>query len=300
MTWQRRSKRWLYRNRNTLKGYAFLSPYIIFFVALWLYPFGHAVWLSFREYENLFEVPQYVGLDNFRTMFQDELFWKGFTNVFRYMAVQIPLTLILSLLTALALNNLPFLRGFLRTVYFVPNVVSLTVVAVMFMSLYSPSLGLINYYLGKLGIPAQKWLSSPSQAMQAIALMDVWRAVGFYTVIFLAGLQNIAPQYYEAAMIDGANAWRRLMHITIPLLNPTIVLCIILNGIWGFQVFMQPFLMTAGGPLNSTWTPVYLLYRESFQRLRLGYGTSIGLVLTLVILLVTIVQRKLVERNILY
>jgi len=233
-------------------------------------------------------------------MLRDRLFIGSFWNVGKYMLVQIPLTLALSLLTALALNNLPVLRGFYRTIYFVPNVVSIIVVAVLFTSLYSPSMGLINYYLGKIGIPRQQFISSPKQAMQSIALMDVWRGVGFYTVVFLAGLQNIAREYYEASLIDGASSWQQLLRITIPLLNPTIVLCVVLNCIWGFQIFMQPFIMTAGGPLNSTWTPVYLLYREAFQYLRLGYGTAMGIVLTSVILVVTIVQRRIVEREVAY
>lgn len=292
--------RLLYRHRQVLKGYAFLSPYLLFFLIFWLFPLLYAFWLSFREFETLYETPRFVGLQHFRTMLQDDLYLKSYANVGRYMVVQIPLTLVLSLLAALALNNLQFLRGFFRTVYFVPNVVSLTVIAVLFTSLYSPSMGLINYYLGKLGIPKQQFISSPKQAMESIALMDVWKGVGFYTVIFLAGLQNIPREYYEASRIDGANSMQQLLRITIPLLNPTIVLCIILNGIWGFQVFMQPFLMTAGGPLNSTWTPVYLLYRESFQYLRLGYGTAMGIVLTLVILLVTIIQRRVVEREVTY
>jgi len=292
--------RWFHRHRQIIKGYSFLSPYIIFFLVFWLFPLFYALWLSFREFETLYETPRFVGLQHFRTMLSDELFIKSFGNAGKYMLVQIPLTLILSLLAALALNNLPFLKGFFRTVYFVPNVVSLIVVAVLFTSLYSPSMGLINYYLGKLGIPRQQFISSPKTAMQSIALMDVWRGVGFYTVVFLAGLQNIAREYYEAALIDGANTLQQLLKITIPLLNPTIVLAIVLNCIWGFQIFMQPFLMTAGGPLNSTWTPVYLLYRESFQYLRLGYGTAMGIVLTIVILIVTIIQRRIVEREVNY
>jgi fructooligosaccharide transport system permease protein len=300
LTSKEKLNRALYRHRQVIKGYAFLSPYIIFFLIFWLYPLFYAFWLSLREYETLYETPRFVGLQHFETMLRHQLFIKSFGNVGKYMLVQIPLTLALSLLAALALNNLPVLRGFFRTVYFVPNVVSLIVVAVLFTSLYSPSMGLINYYLGKIGIPRQQFISSPKQAMQSIALMDVWRGVGFYTVVFLAGLQNIAREYYEASLIDGANSWQQLMRITIPLLNPTIVLCVVLNCIWGFQVFMQPFIMTAGGPLNSTWTPVYLLYRESFQYLRLGYGTAMGIVLTTVILIVTVIQRHVVEREVTY
>ncbi|MEN6480323.1 MAG: sugar ABC transporter permease [Anaerolineales bacterium] len=300
LTFSEKKDQFLYRHRQVVKGYAFISPYILFFLLTWLFPLVYAVWLSFHEFETLYETPRFVGLENFAMLLKDDLYIKSYGNVGRYMLVQIPLTLILSLLVALALNNLPRMRGMFRTIYFVPNVVSLTVVAVLFTSLYSPSMGLINYYLGKVGIPAQQFLNSPKQAMESIALMDVWRAVGYYAVIFLAGLQNIPGEYYEAARIDGANGLQQLLRITIPLLNPTIVLCVLLNGIWGFQVFMQPFLMTAGGPLDSTWTPVYLLYRESFQYLRLGYGAAMGLVLTVVILVVTILQRRLVEREIAY
>ncbi len=300
LTFSEKKDRFLYRHRQVIKGYAFVSPYILFFLLTWLFPLVYAVWLSFHEFETLYETPRFVGLQNFQMLLKDDLYLKSYANVGRYMLVQIPLTLVLSLLVALALNNLPRMRGMFRTIYFVPNVVSLTVVAVLFTSLYSPSMGLINYYLGKVGIPPQQFLNSPKQAMESIALMDVWRAIGYYAVIFLAGLQNIPNEYYEAARIDGANGLQQLLRITIPLLNPTIVLCILLNGIWGFQVFMQPFLMTTGGPLDSTWTPVYLLYRESFQYLRLGYGAAMGLVLTVVILVVTIIQRRLVEREVMY
>ena len=237
--------RLLYRHRQVLKGYAFLSPYLLFFLIFWLFPLLYAFWLSFREFETLYETPRFVGLQHFRTMLQDDLYLKSYANVGRYMVVQIPLTLVLSLLAALALNNLQFLRGFFRTVYFVPNVVSLTVIAVLFTSLYSPSMGLINYYLGKLGIPKQQFISSPKQAMESIALMDVWKGVGFYSDLS-GGPAEHSPRYYEASRIDGANSMQQLLRITIPA-QPTIVLCIILNGIWGFQVFMQPFLMT-GGP----------------------------------------------------
>jgi ABC-type sugar transport system permease subunit len=300
LSWREKTGRWFHRHRHVIKGYSFLSPYILFFLIFWLFPLLYAFWLSFHEFETLYEAPRLVGLQHFRTMLTDRLFIGSFGNAGKYMLVQIPLTLILSLLAALALNNLPFLKGFFRTVFFVPNVVSLIVVAVLFTSLYSPSMGLINYYLGKLGIPRQQFLNSPKTAMQSIALMDVWRGVGFYTVVFLAGLQNIAREYYEAALIDGANSLQQMLKITIPLLNPTIVLAVVLNCIWGFQIFMQPFLMTAGGPLNSTWTPVYLLYRESFQYLRLGYGTAMGIVLTVIILIVTVIQRRIVEREVNY
>jgi ABC-type sugar transport system permease subunit len=281
-------------------SYLLLLPYIIYFLVFLAYPLLLAVYLTFHEWAIITPEKPYIGLQNYIKLLHDDVFWLSLKNVLIYLSINLPAQMILSLALALLVNQKIRFRGFFRSVFFMPTVVSGVVVSMVFLMLYSPQFGLLNYYLGKLGIPPQRWITSVSQAMPSIALMASWRQIGYFAVIYLAGLQAIPPVLYKASAVDGANAWRQFWHITLPLLNPTILLVLMVSTIWGFLVFTEPFVMTEGGPLHATTTPALYLYFESFRYLRMGYAATIGVVLGLIVLFINVLQRKWVEREIAY
>jgi ABC-type sugar transport system permease subunit len=281
-------------------SYLFLVPYLIYFLVFMAYPLLFAFYLTFHEWAIVAPEKPYVGLQNYMKLLHDDIFWLSMKNVLIYLSINLPAQMILSLALALLVNQKIRFRGFFRSVFFMPSVVSGVVVSVVFLMLYSPQFGLLNYYLGKVGIPPQRWITSVNQAMPSIALMASWRQIGYFAVIYLAGLQAIPPVLYKASAVDGANSWRQFWHVTLPLLNPTILLVLMVSTIWGFLVFTEPFVMTEGGPLHATTTPALYLYFESFRYLRMGYAATIGVVLGLVVLFINIFQKKWVEREIAY
>jgi ABC-type sugar transport system permease subunit len=281
-------------------SYFLLLPYVGYFFVFMAYPLLFAFYLTFHEWAIISPQRPFVGLQNYIHLLHDEVFWTSIRNVLVYLSINLPAQMILSLLLALLVNQKLRFRGFFRSVFFMPSVVSGVVVSTVFLWLYSPQFGLLNYYLGMIGIPPQRWITSVSQAMPSISLMASWRQVGYFAVIYLAGLQAIPPVLYKASSVDGASGWYQFWHITLPLLNPTILLVLMVSTIWGFLVFTEPFVMTEGGPLNATTTPALYLYFEAFRYLRMGYAATIGVVLGVIILIMNVVEKKWVEREIPY
>ena len=286
--------------RESKTSYLLLLPYVVYFLAFLAYPLLFALYLTFHEWAIIVPQKPFVGLANYARLLNDDVFWTSMKNVLVYLSINLPAQMILSLALALLVNQKIRFRGFFRSVFFMPSVVSGVVVSTVFLWLYSPQFGLLNYYLGMIDIPPQRWITSVSQAMPSIALMASWRQVGYFAVIYLAGLQAIPPVLYKASAVDGANAWRQFWHVTLPLLNPTILLVLMVSTIWGFLVFTEPFVMTEGGPLHATTTPTLYLYFEAFRYLRMGYAATVGVVLGLIILVINIVEKKWVEREIAY
>jgi multiple sugar transport system permease protein len=212
--------------------------------------------------------------------------------------VTTPVSIVLALGLALLLNRrgLPG-RGILRAAIFLPAVVSLAVAAIPFRLMFTPSIGLVTYWLGAIGIHASDWLNSSTLAMPAVIIVGIWKDVGFYMVIYLAGLQTIPREFYEAARIDGASAWQRFRRITLPLLNNTTMFVTIIALIASFQAFDQIYVMTQGGPAFSTETLVMLIYRQGFQNFSMGYASAIGYVLVLIILLFSLLQMRYFNRR---
>ncbi|HOB91174.1 MAG TPA: sugar ABC transporter permease [Bacillota bacterium] len=284
------------RQARRLTAYAFLLPNILGFVTLTLIPIVAAFGLSFLDWD--FANPaKFVGLRNFMRLARDSGFKISLKNTIYYSAVSVPLTIVFALFLAALLNQR--VRGikFFRTIYFFPEISSIIAVAVVWNMLYHPTMGPINSFLRSIGIDNPPgWTASVKWAMPAVILMSVWKQVGYYTVIFLAGLQGIPEQLYEAATIDGANSWQKFRYITLPMLSPTTFLVSILLVINSFKVFDQIVIMTDGGPGRATNVLVYYIYYQAFLLFRFGYASAIATVLFALVLIVTIVQFRMEKK----
>ncbi|WP_106814852.1 carbohydrate ABC transporter permease [Microbacterium timonense] len=283
--------------RRALTAWLFLTPSLIILIAFTLYPMIQAVYLSFTDY-NLIRAAEFIGLSNYVELFQAAPFWNAFTNTVVYALVVTPVTVILALLFAIMLNQAFRGRAFARTAIFLPFIVSLGIIAIAWSFLLDPNIGLLSYWLSFVGIvPEQGWLSDPRYAMAAVMLVGVWKNVGFYMVIYLAGLQSIPVDMYEAARLDGAGPWQRFRSITLPLLSNQTLLVMVLALIATLQAFDQIYVMTRGGPFFKTETLVMLIYREGFQELRFGYASAISFVLLIFVFILSMIQFGYLRRK---
>jgi multiple sugar transport system permease protein len=285
------------RRRRLLIAYTFMLPSLIVMAVFMFYPLIWAAVLSLTNY-SFFGASKFIGLGNYTHLVHDPQFWGDLWNTIYYAAVTTPVSVVLALGLALLLNRrgLPA-RGLLRAAIFLPAVVSLAVAAIPFRLLFTPSIGLITYWLAALGFHTTDWLDSTTWAMPAVIIVGIWKNVGFYMVIYIAGLQTIPPEYYEAARIDGASGWQRFRSITVPLLSNTTMFVTIISLIASFQAFDQIFVMTQGGPAFSTETLVMLIYRQGFQNFQMGYASAIGYVLVLIILVFSLLQMRYFNRR---
>jgi multiple sugar transport system permease protein len=286
-------RKWRRQLGEWVAAYVLLTPYLFVFLVFNVFAIAYAFYLSFT-YFDLFSPPRWIGLGNYLYLFQDRLFLqKAIPNTVEYVAVVVPVQTVISLLLAFALDQDIKFRRFFRTLFYVPSVTSSVVISLIFVWLFRKT-GVLNQILG-LSID---WLTSPTFALPAIMIANIWATTGTMMVIFLAGLQDIPVTYYEAAMIDGANRWQMLRHITIPLLRPVIFFVVTLGIIGCFQVFDQIYVMTAGGPLDSTTTIAYLIYKWAFQSTTpfMGRASAVAFVLAAMIMIVTVIQRRLIER----
>jgi ABC-type sugar transport system permease subunit len=293
----RRSRGLRASGRRAMTAWLFLTPALIILVAFTLYPMIQAVYLSLTDY-NLIRAAEFIGLENYVELFQDPSFWNAFSNTVLYAAVVTPATVILALLFAVMLNQAFVGRAFARTAIFLPFIVSLGIIAIAWAFLLDPNIGLLSYWLSFVGIvPEQGWLSDPRYAMAAVMVVGVWKNVGFYMVIYLAGLQSIPVDMYEAARLDGAGAWQRFRSITLPLLSNQTLLVTVLALIATLQAFDQIYVMTHGGPFFRTETLVMLIYREGFQELRFGYASAISFVLLVFVFILSMIQFGYLRRK---
>lgn len=281
-------------NENII-GYLFVAPLIIGLIVFSYGPVLAAFGLSFTKGDYI-STPKWIGLDNYASLLNDELFWKSLRNTLYYVVGVVPAGIALSLLLALAMNQK--LRGivFFRSIYFIPTITSSVAVSLMWLWIYNPEFGALNFLLDQVGIKGPAWLSSPQWAMPAVIVMAIWRGLGYNMLIFLAGLQGIPDVYYEAAEIDGADGWSKFWHITVPLLSPTTFMLLILGLIGAFQVFEYTYVMTGGGPVYSTLTIVLHIYNTAFRSFQMGYASAIAYVLFFILLALTIVQFRLQGR----
>ena len=283
--------------RRALVGWTFILPNFIGFALFTLVPVVVTLALSFMEW-NSYSSPRWVGLKNFQRMIDNDTFWTALENTTFYAVGHIPLTLAASLGFAVLLNRR--LRGvrFFRTALFFPYITSLVAVAVVWNMLFNPTMGPVNQLLTTLGVANPPgWTSSSDWAMPAVIITSVWRDMGYYMILFLAGLQTIPVEYYEAARVDGANAWQRFWHITLPTLRPTTFPVLILLTVGSFKVFDLIVVMTDGGPGRATLVLSQLIYREGIAQGDFGYASAISLVLFVIVLLVTVLQFRLGERR---
>ena len=290
----RRSKgrRWsgLTRKR-AINGYLFLLPNFLGFLAFSVFPIGVAIYLTFTDWD-LASTPRFTGLGNFVRMIDDWLFHRAMVNTFYYTFVAVGSGIVIAFFLALLINRK--MRGVLifRVVYFLPQVTLTVAAAIVWLWIYHPEFGLVNYLLGLLGIKGPFWLTNSKWAMPAIIIMSNWKGVGYAMLVFLAGLQGIPEELYEAAIVDGASGLRQLWHITIPMVSPTTFFVLTTSLIGAFQAFDQFYVMTKGGPSFSTTTLVLHIFNNGFQYFKMGYSTSMAAVLSICILVITLIQWK--------
>jgi multiple sugar transport system permease protein len=286
--------------RSVRSAYLLIAPYLLFLAVFLIYPIFFSVWLTFHDWNIVSPEIPFVGLENYRRLIGDELFFKALWNTVRFILINIPLQIVIALLLAVALNQPIKGRGFFRGAYFLPVVTSGVVISFLWSWMLSTDDGIINEVLGWFGIEAIPWLTSETWSIPSLAWVAAWKNLGYYVVIFLAGLQSIPKTLYEAARIDGAGPVQTFFRITLPMLNPVMLLVLVMSTINGFQLFTEPFIMTGGGPANSSLSVVMYIYNNAFQRLDMGYAATIGLALALIILTVSLLQKKLLERDAYY
>ena len=277
--------------------YLLVSPYIIHFVIFVVFPVSFSILLTFNKW-NIIAPMEFIGLDNYSRLFQDKLFWKSIGNTLIFLVIHIPLQIIVALFLAEVLNQKLKLRGFFRAAFFLPVVVSGVVVTMLWQQLYGFDSGVINQLLVSIGLPKIGWLTDPNVAMPSIAVMATWKNVGLYVVLFLVGLQTVPAQYYEAADLEGATHWQKFWYITFPMINPTIFMVVILSTIGGFSLFIEPYIMTGGGPLNSTISAMLYIYKQGFFYYHMGYASTLGMFFAIIILTVVIIQKRFIERDV--
>jgi len=277
-------------------GYVMSLPYLISFSLFVAFPLVFSFILIFHKW-NIITPMQWIGLRNFERLFQDILFFKAIFNTLIFLVIHIPLQIVVALLLAVFLNqHIPF-RGFFRAVFFMPVIISGVVITILWQQLYAYETGLFNLLLTKFGLTKIPWINSPEWAMPSIAIMATWKNVGLYIVLFLVGLQNIPRYLYESADIEGASAVQKFIHITVPALNNTMVLVVILSTIGGFSLFIEPFVMTGGGPMNSTLSAMLYIYNQAFYFGHMGYAATLGFFFALLIFGVVLIQKRVVEQK---
>lgn len=293
--------------RDNLTAYAFLAPFLVIFLTFLFYPIFYSLYLSFHRVTDLYDVfgqMKFVGLDNFVRLMHDGQFWWSLLMTIYYGALVIPLGIIVSLILALLLNNrLPF-RSLFRSAYFMPYVLDMFVVGLVWVLIYSPHFGVLNRLFMLFGIDTfleKGFLGNPLSAMPAVALANVLKGSGFGMVLYLAAMGSISPSLYEAASIDGAGGWQRFRAITFPLLKPVTLFMIIIGVIAALNAFAEIYAMTEGGPnvevggraLGATWVTGYYLFRTFYVSLKLGYAAAISCVLLILTLIISLVNMRL-------
>ncbi|MBL4916723.1 carbohydrate ABC transporter permease [Szabonella alba] len=287
-----------FQQKKAYWAWLFLAVPILFFAAVRFYPTINAAMISFTDW-NLLTEGKWVGLANYERMFTDKVFWKVFANTFLYLIVGLPVSLTLAFVVAYYLDQVRFMHGFIRSLYFIPYLTTAVAMAWVWRWGYQPApMGVINQILSSIGMPQQPFLRSPNQALYAVLAPAIWAGLGFQVIIFMAGLRAIPETYYEAARIDGIGKLATLWEITLPLLRPTLVFIVVLTSIGLLRIFDQVYNMTVdgqGGPLNATRPLVLNIYNTAFKDFDMGYATAQTMVLFLVLLIITLIQLRLMR-----
>jgi len=316
-SWKRDLSEW---DLGAFWGWVLAWPAVALLLVWQIFPAFYALWLSFLDRFNFIGKSNLVGLLNYEILLRDPLFWKAMGNTFWYVVFTVPTAIFLATSIAILLNEKVKLQGLFRTLYFLPYITALTAAAAVWSWIYNPNFGLLNYLLGTagldwlnqpkgifaslmapLGIGLKGFWAGPSLAFVAIMIMSVWHILGYYIVVLLAGLQNIPKEYYEASELDGANWWQQQRFITWPLLSPTTFFLFTLGLIGAFQVFTQVLILTpTGGVLQDTLTLAMYLYNKGFRDSNFSYASAIAVVVFVVILVLTAIQRRVLERRVSY
>jgi putative chitobiose transport system permease protein len=285
--------------RKHITAYGFLAPAFAFLIVFLFIPLIVAIYLSFTRYD-LLTSPEWVGFANYETLFQDPLFWQGLRNSFIYLSVT-PILIVLSISLAIVVNRR--LRGvyIFRTIYYIPAVTSVVAVGMIFEFVFAEPAGLLNGVLTSLGIidAPINFLTHPNSTLVSIMLVTIWRGIGFYMIVFLAALQSVPEELYEAAALDGANRFQQHWHITVPGIRPSIIFVAIISSISALKVFEEIWVMTDGtaGLLDSALTLMFYLYRQAFTNLEMGYAAAIAVVFSIITVVFSLLNLRYLERN---
>jgi multiple sugar transport system permease protein len=286
------------RARRNWDAYLFLAPGFVIFTVFTLFALGFVIYLTFHEWSIIEPEKPFVGLQNYKDLIEDERFRRSVINTFYFTGAAVPLGMIVGLSIALLLNQPLRGRWFFRTAYYLPAITPFVVSAIIWKWLYNGDFGLFNYYLLKTNLIHEplSWLSDQHLAMPSVILMTVWTAVGFSMVVYLAGLQSIPEELYEAAKVDGAGTWARFRHVTLPGLLPSTVFLLVIQIIFNMQIFTQIFVMTRGGPIDRTTTVLFYVYEAAFQFYEMGYASTIAFALFLMLLVFTALQLRMYRK----
>lgn len=278
---------------QNITAFMFILPSLVFFTVFTLIPIIVGFIFSFTDYGGFQLRFHFLGLKNFLKLFHDDYFKISILNNIYYSITFVPLTIILSLLAALAVDGVKYFKKFLHMAFYFPQVASMVSISMIWCILFHPSLGPVNSFIKLLGIQnPPEWLLSPRWAMPAIIIVSIWKNFGYYMIMLLAGLQGIPEYLYESATLDGAGRWNKFRYITLPTLSPTLFIVTILNIIYSFQVFDLVKVMTDGGPGRATNVLVYRIYQEAFENCNVGYASSMAVILFLIIFTITLIQFK--------
>jgi multiple sugar transport system permease protein len=288
-----------YLDRRKRTGFLFVLPALLFFASVYLLPLAQSVMYSFYKIAPG-GAREFVGLGRYEKVLTDPTFWTAVGNTVQLLLLSVPATVVCALAVALGLNRIASLkwRNVWASMYFLPFATSLVAAALIWQWIYEPVYGFLNYALSLVGIPPQKWLQSLTEVLPSIAAVSVWVRIGFDTMIFLAALQSIPQEYYEAAKMDGAGAWQRLRYITLPMLNAQIVMVCILELIFNFKIFDQVYATTQGGPAGASQTVIMLLYDTAFKYFRFGDASVMAVFVFATLMVITLLQWRFLRKPI--
>jgi multiple sugar transport system permease protein len=285
------------RVKENLFAYLMLAPDVIGLAIFIFLPILVALYVSFHDW-NALEPMKYVGFKNYKLLMGDDQWWQSVRTTVVYALMFVPMVYCISLLIALFVNSIPGkAQEFFRTIYFIPYSISTVVAALIWMFMFDPQRGFVNEILGIFGISQQSFLGDPKQALFCIALISAWMLIGYYSVIFLAALKDIPVSYYEAAKLDGANAFQIFKNITFPLLKEVNSFVLVVTTIASFQVFDQIKILTNGGPADATNVSVFYIYKNTFEYMKLGYSSALAFVLFIIIFILSLIQLKITKGN---
>ena len=287
-------------NKKNLTIFAFTSPWIIGFLSFGIYPIIISFYYSLCQYDVLRE-PMFIGLENYRTIFyEDAYFWKTIWNTLYYTIFRVPINIFLSLLIAILLNRTLKASGLIRATFFLPSLISGVALSVIWIWIFNPQIGLLNTILAFFGLKGPLWLQDENWSKLSLVIMSTWSIGGGRMLVFLAALQNVNPNLYEALKLDGGNDLQCFWHITLPLISPVIFLWSVIEVIASMQIFTEAFIMTKGGPLDSTLFYNVYLYNQAFENFNMGYASALAWILLVITLIITLAQFRLSKKYVYY
>lgn len=285
------------RRQEAVTGFLFILPFVAFFVIFRVWPAIQAILMSFRQWEILMPEHPYIGLNNFRELMNDDLWWLSLRNTSLFAVLTVIGNTLISLAAALVVIQPIRFQTLYRVVFYAPVLLSVSSVCVIWSWILNKEFGVLNYFLSKFGIASVPWTADPNIVIPSLSLVTIWWGFGFPMLVFMAGLQAIPEHLYEAAKIDGANAWQRFRFVTLPLLRPTILFVTVTQFIAHLQVFGQSFIITGGGPGRSSYTVIMHLYYTAWRFYRMGYGAAMAVALGIVMIVLTLIQFRFFGRR---